>query len=167
MLGGPRTMSRTKIGAPQWPMRLLELYDEIQNSPNESIRSGPLGEAWLLLNSSILRYLQIHATRLGSVPAEDLEDIASQKSLEIVRRIDNGRWEISERSRSKVTGFLSMVARNGLVDLLREQGRRVEPADASRPEWDITEEGPRRQMSRGDSPDLLVERNEVAAALRA
>jgi DNA-directed RNA polymerase specialized sigma24 family protein len=59
-----------------------------------------------------------------------------------------------------------MVARNGLVDLLREQGRRVEPADEGRPEWDVTAEGRRRQVSMLDAPDNLAERREFASALR-
>ena len=145
----------------------MELCGEIQRCRDEQSRSKPLGEAWLLLNASISRYLGIHTTRLGTVSREDLEDIASQKSLEILRRIDMGTWELSERIPSKVTGFLSMVARNGLVDLLREQGRRVEPADEARPEWDVTEEGQGRQVSMADPPDNLAERKEFAAALRA
>ena len=115
----------------------------------------------------MLRYLRIHTTRLGPISHEDQEDIASQKSLEILRRIDRGTWELVERTPSKVTGFLSMVARNGLVDMLREQGRRVEPADKLRPEWDVAEEGHKRQVSAVDPPDNLAERREFAAALRA
>lgn len=159
-------MQSPEIGAPRWPSRLKELAAELRSSRNEPARSGPLSEAWLLLTASVSKYLRIHTTRLGKIPREDMEDIVSQKSLEILRQIELGTWDIPNKSHSEIRGFLSMVARNGLVDLLRMQGRRIEPADEETPEWDVAAEGRARLVRKMDPPDTLAERKEFAVALR-
>jgi RNA polymerase sigma factor (sigma-70 family) len=55
-----------------------------------------------------------------------VEHLASEKALDLVRRLESGAWDLEGRDPGEVTGFLSTVARNGLVDLFRERGRHVE-----------------------------------------
>lgn len=152
--------------APRWPDHLKTLVGEIRRVGDDSVRSDLLGKIWLILNASISEYLRIHGTRLGKIPLEDAEDIAAQKSLEILRRIDLGTWETADATASKITGFLSRVARNGLVDRLRMEGRRVEPADEEHPEWEVADPARSIPVSVIDPPDGAVERKEFAAALR-
>jgi DNA-directed RNA polymerase specialized sigma24 family protein len=151
---------------PRWPLRLAELCLEIQDPPSEKTLDVARAEAWDLLNASISKYLRIHCARLGTVSREDLEDIAAEKSLDLLRKAESGVWDISGRPASDIRGFLSKVARNGLVDVLREAGRRVEPQDGDRPEWDVGETAEETTMGTADSPDTLVERREFAGALR-
>ncbi len=144
----------------------MELCQELRAPANECARDAARGEVWELLNSVISRYLRMHETRIGVVSQEDIEDIAAEKSLDLLRRAELGTWDTSGRSPSDITGFLSKVARNGLVDVLREAGRRVEPADERRPEWDVGTVDEDSAMQMTESPDILVERREFAFALR-
>ncbi len=151
---------------PRWPLRLAELCLEFRDSPSEKTLEVARSEAWELLNASISKYLRIHCARLGAVSREDLEDIAAEKSLDLLCKAESGVWDISSRPASDIRGFLSKVARNGLVDVLRQAGRRVEPQDGDRPEWDVGETAEETTLGTSDSPDALIERREFAGALR-
>ena len=159
-------MSSSDASVPKWPQRLAELAGEIHSPPSQATLDAARAEAWELLNSSLSKYLRIHSTRLGSIPREDFEDVAAEKSLDLLRKIESGAWDLSHRPASDIRGFLSKVARNGLVDVLRERGRRVEPADESRPEWEIGDMGEETAMSATEAPDIQVEQKEFAGALR-
>ncbi|MFH1278041.1 MAG: sigma-70 family RNA polymerase sigma factor [Candidatus Eisenbacteria bacterium] len=132
-------------------------------------RDGPsrdalLGEAWLLLNSALTRYLRYHSVRLGRLSQEDIEDIASEKSLDLLRRAEHGKWRMDGRLESEIAAFISKVARNGLLDALNLDRRRIEPADQTD---DAPDRFDRRSGEMGTgSPEVLVERREFARALR-
>jgi RNA polymerase sigma factor (sigma-70 family) len=81
---------------------------------------------WSLLNSVLLRDLRSQVHRLGSVPHEEILDIAADKSLELVRRSEAQQWKLEGKSPEEIAGFLRTVARNGLVDSLRRSGREVQ-----------------------------------------
>jgi RNA polymerase sigma factor (sigma-70 family) len=159
-------MTESVPGNPKWPSHLKELCEEIRSAASRATRDQARAEAWELLNTAISRYLRIHSTRLGRIPSEDLEDIAAEKSLDLLRRAELGTWDMSGRSASDITGFLSRVARNGLVDALREAGRRVEPPSEDQAEWDVGESGEGTTMGTVDPPDVALERKEFAEALR-
>jgi RNA polymerase sigma factor (sigma-70 family) len=106
---------------------------------------------------------------LGSVSREDAEDIAADKSLDLVCKIELEVWDPTKRSPSEITGYLSKVARNGLVDRLREAGRWVEIATEDQPEWDpdlSVLETPDDSRKPPDPPSNLLERKEFVATLR-
>ncbi len=159
-------MSTARSDGPRWPARLKQLCIELCHPPDKAARDSIREEVWLLLNSSIWQYLQIHVPRLGRAAREDLEDIASQKSLDLIRKLESKTWDVADRSPAEIAAFLSTVARNGLIDLLRETGRRVEPREEDRPAWDVGEVAKGGAMTWADSPELLVERKEFAQALR-
>lgn len=159
-------MSATRSQGPRWPARLKDLCLALGSARDGPEREDARGEIWLLLNSSILQYLQFHTARLGKASREDREDIAAQKALGLMSRLEEGLWDVSDRTPSEITGFLSKVARNGLVDLLRETGRRVEPKEDDRPEWDVGGSSQESTVNRADSPDIQVERKEFASELR-
>ncbi|MBU1702089.1 MAG: sigma-70 family RNA polymerase sigma factor [Candidatus Eisenbacteria bacterium] len=167
--GHPSLDSPATSQGPLWPKRLEQLSRTLRHPQNNSQQDRDREAAWFLLNASISKYLRIHLSRLGKASPEDLEDIASQKSLDLLRRIESGSWEMTGRTDGEIMGFLSKAARNGLLDHLREKRRRIEPVDEDRPEWDVgpdTLENAVRTMSPIDPPDIQVERNEFAAALR-
>lgn len=162
-------MAATKFADAKWPARFKELCGELRHPRNAPSRDRDRSRVWLLLNSLLSQYLRFHAGRLGRVPQEDLEDIASGKSLEIMRRIELGVWEVTSSDTPQISGYLSRVARNGLVDRLREMGRRVETTEEDLAEVDFDANGPRGVKSAAgnpDSPDQQVERREFVEALR-
>lgn len=153
----------TKFEEPKWPNRLKETILEMQNSSASPRREEARGEALLLLNLAIGRYLRRHGHRFGFRNEDDLHDIASQKSLDLLRRAELGKWSPANRRGPEVMAYLSKVAERGLIDRLRETGRRVLPADENRPEWDVA--GKTRESTM-DPPDLGIERKDFAEALK-
>jgi RNA polymerase sigma factor (sigma-70 family) len=110
----------------------------------------------------LLRYLRLHGGRLGWVSEEDREDIAAQKSLELLGQIDSTRWQPNSLDREAIQGYLSTVARNGLVDRLRERGRQGVMAAPEEAEGSF----PDRDGARQIAPDAPVACEEFAGALR-
>lgn len=162
---------------PAWSIRLLTLVAALGPSAGtapDATGAAPDAvreEAWLLLNSSIHMKLRAIAPALGRFDPADLADIAAQKSLELLRRAEEGAWNVGGRSAGELAGFLGQVARHGLVDHLRRRERDVQPAAAG--DDDGGRSGGRAgpdldaQPARGPAPDAAVERREFAAALRA
>ncbi len=153
---GPRT--------PRWPARIKELCQRLPSSPDSVSRESIRAELWLLINASIARYLRLHSTRLGVVAREEMEDIAAEKSFDLLRRIETGENDMGERQPAEIASYLSRVARNGLLDQLREAARRVLPADEDCPEWEL---GGDALLSDAweRSPEQFVARREFATAL--
>ena len=102
---------------PGWPERVIELGRSWMTEPRA--RGESLARLWLLLNAALRKYLRIHAGRYGAVDWEDLQDIASEKSLEIIRKLDHGQWDPTASKPAQLCSFISTLARNGLVDHLR------------------------------------------------
>ncbi|MBD3336648.1 MAG: sigma-70 family RNA polymerase sigma factor [Candidatus Eisenbacteria bacterium] len=155
-------------GNPQWPRRLAALADRLGKDLGPADREAMRGEAWLLLNSSLSNYLQRHAARYGHAPREELEDIAAEKALDLLRRIESGTWDLSGRLVGEIHRFLSQVARNGLIDYFRRAGREV-PADGDgRPAWEEESRGGLEITDPGSAvsaPDARVERHEFVRTL--
>jgi DNA-directed RNA polymerase specialized sigma24 family protein len=153
---------------PEWPAHFRNLCREVCGPQDARSHDRARGGLWLLLNSLISQYLRFHITRQGRVPVEDLEDIAAEKSLDLLRRIESETWDPVPRPTEEITGFLSKVARNGLVDRLRAIGRRIELAGEDPAESQIDSAARRsvaETMSIPDPPDRGVERGEFVAAL--
>lgn len=146
----------------RWPLRLRELGDVLRSDRGDAIRRAALEEAWLLLHAALHRFLRHHAARFGSVHLEDLQDLCSEKSLELVRRIESGQWDLSGRDGGEIAGFVSTVARNGLVDLFRERDRTVVDGDAGEA---AGRSEPHPLRTAPESPEVGVERKDFAGAL--
>ncbi len=155
----------TAVSDPQWPARLSELCALLGRAPTPAARDRACGEAWVLLNINLRRYLRLHASRLGCVPASDVEDIAAAKALDLIRKAESGASGALARRCDEIPGFLSTIARNGLVDHLRRTGRLV-PLDAYEPRNGHSVHLDLISGPDGD-PNRAVECNEFAAALCA
>lgn len=119
-------MDRIPPAAPAWAGRIAPLIQELHDSsgaPREARRA----ELWLLLHAALFAALRAQARRIIPVSAEDLEDLASAKSLELLQRAEGNRWEPGARSAGDLMGYLWRVARNALVDLARRRGREAPP----------------------------------------
>ena len=171
-------MTRSNLPSYQanWPVRLRELCQSLQDDADAAQKDAARGEAWLLLNSSIFRYLRYQRIRLGGVETADLEDIAAQKSLDLLQKSEQGTWDLTDRSPGEITSFLATVARNGLMDLMRYKGRQLLHDPVEDPDFNVSGPDPTRTANtavrdattRGtaDRPSLRVERREFVEALR-
>jgi RNA polymerase sigma factor (sigma-70 family) len=100
-----------------------------------------------LLHAGLYACLRAQAGRVPAASAEDLEDLASQKALELLLRAEQGTWTVAGRTVPEVAGYVARVARHALVDLARSRGRECPPPDDAEV-WDAaiadrTEPAPR------------------------
>ncbi len=161
------------LDTPHWPRRLQSVCAELQQSPSAARRETLASEAWLLLNAVLANQLRLQEARHGHLAAQDREDVAAEKALALLRRCEDGRWDLSGRSAAEIVRFLATVARNGLVDLLRRQGRHVEQDRDGVDAWE-TDAGFTPSASRPDgggryaaaAPETNVERRQFVAAVR-
>jgi RNA polymerase sigma factor (sigma-70 family) len=146
----------------QWQERLIELAARlIQRLPDSDRRVVPA--LWQLLYVKLLQHMRAQSRRLGALAHEDLEELASQKALDLLNRIDSGEWDAAHAAPAEVVGFVSTVARNGVVDALRRGARQPR---TSLETWMETEDSP-SMTSSTEHPDGGIARREFAQALVA
>jgi RNA polymerase sigma factor (sigma-70 family) len=146
----------------RWPHRLETLLGEVRAAPGGEREESARRDIWVALNLCVGRYLRLHAPRLGRFAREDLEDLASQKSLELIRNLDTGVGALRGLTAADLPGFVSTVARNALVDRLREGERYSRPVD----EEEEVDEVIGMRVPSPERSDADVERREFAEALR-
>lgn len=131
-----------------WPERMLTLAAALADTGQPHAR----GEFWELLNLSLLQRIRLQARHYPGIPPDRLEDLAAEKALELVQRLDCGGWKPLETSTGELVNFISTVARNALVDELRRERRAaaVPPGQVQR----MAEERGRIN----EAPDLELER---------
>lgn len=151
----------------QWPNRLKHMAMQLQpesdtavSTESNSDSTSLHAEVWLLLHQAIRNSLQTQAPYQGRVSAEDLKDLASQKSIELLLRIVEGTWDLRDRSAEEIRGFISMAARNSIIDLLRRFGRLVSLEGESG-----TGESRDFRDTRTPSPEEVIRGGEFARAL--
>lgn len=136
---------------PQWPVRLREWAREFQVTRAQAVR----GHLWQTLHAAMLLYLRIHGTRLGRLDREDLEDVAAEKALDLLRKIEAGQVDFTHPTPGEITSYISRAARNALIDSQRARARLVDRPQAGESERSVV-----------DPPNLRVERREFIEALR-
>jgi RNA polymerase sigma factor (sigma-70 family) len=145
---------------PRWPVRLAALLTELRAATEAEHRDALRGETWLLLHAALSRYAANGIPRLS---VEDREDVAAEKSLDLLARAESGAWRVDGRSPGEIAAFLATVARHGVVDWSRRQARWVRPRSGAAME-DL-ESIPHRTLTPA-SPEVRVEGREFARALR-
>jgi len=161
----PRSLATDPSGSPRWARHLQDLCRRLRFPEREGSRDGDFEEAWLLLASSLLRYLRYHACGAADVEPEDLEDVARQKTLDLLGRVEAGQWEPWTRHPHEVAGYLSQTAHKGLVDVLRFRGR-FQPMSVLEPGGpEHGGDGPEAALVGAEDPFALVEREEFVRAL--
>lgn len=103
---------------PAWPGRLQELAVQDQGSAAQP--SGARDEMWLLVHMAVFYYLRSHSRRLGGFLEEDLHDLATEKSLDLLHRIRTGKWNLEGLEPLMIVAYFSKVARNCLIDQQRK-----------------------------------------------
>jgi DNA-directed RNA polymerase specialized sigma24 family protein len=146
-----------------WPERIIELGAEWKGARGPRELDRILGEMWPLLRAGLSRYLRLHCASRPSVGREDLRDIASEKALEILRKLHAGTWDPTASSAAELCSFVSALARNGLIDHLRIVGRERPRAFETHREWAAS---PARLPHRApETGDLVARRSDYVRAL--
>lgn len=147
----------------RWPDRLVAAIVAFQHATLPSHRAAARAEVWTLLGLALLKALRRQARFDRRFSPEDLEDLASSKTMELMIRLENNLWDPCDWEGRRLSGLLKATARNGLIDLSRraERKRRQEPVkneeedEIPDPEW-LTD------LTRASDP---VEQQEFAEAL--
>jgi RNA polymerase sigma factor (sigma-70 family) len=145
---------------PHWPCRVQALCAQLAcpEFDNAKIRT----ELWIILRDCLFRYLRCYAAQIYRAPREDLEDVASAKALDLLRRAESGVWKPGGRSPCEIAGYVAAAARNGLLDLAERNGRteRLEP--------DRIELSPQtlEWLAQPEPPGAVAETHEFVAALK-
>ncbi len=150
----------------RWPSHLQTLATRLRTPLDEQARDEILGQAWRILNGALTISLRSHARGSARVTPEDLEDLAAEKSLVLLRRIVSGETDFVDRSPAEIVSFFSRVARHDLLDLLKQSSRRTVPLEEDRTGNDIDQTSPGQLRSSTEPPDAQAERREFAGALR-
>jgi RNA polymerase sigma factor (sigma-70 family) len=126
---------------PLWAAEIARLSRILSPAARDAGSTEVIERLWTVVSLAIRRYLHIHGSRFASVRAEDLEDLGSQKTLELIEKIVSRSWDLTNRSASEIAGYISTSARNALLDHGRRAGRLVRPEDN---EWErvMTESTP-------------------------
>jgi DNA-directed RNA polymerase specialized sigma24 family protein len=152
-------MSATTGPAPGWAVHLQALCRAIARHPQQPATRESRTQAWQLVYFTLGRYLRYHAARLAPLAPEDLEDISSQKTLELMGKVDTSSGRLLDLEAAEMPAFLSTVARNGLVSWLKRRHRSVQPLD------EVELSGGERAVAPGGQPVGNAESAEYAHAL--
>jgi RNA polymerase sigma factor (sigma-70 family) len=139
-----------------WPERLIALARELPSS--ETAR----GQFWLLLNLALQQRLRIERARTGPITDDDLLDLAADKSLELMTRLDSHKWNLRTASADRVTAFVSTVARNGLIDHLRKIDRRATDTEEDMDSTKLSANPPTQEIP---DPAIEAEREGLVSAI--
>ncbi len=153
-------------GEPRWPLRLQAAARAFRATVEEEAKNDHLAVLWIGLQVALLTYARTHARRFGRLDDGELRDIAAEKSLELVRRLDHkDGGEFDSLNLGQFCVFLSNVARNGVIDRIRVLAR-----EAAGPEgeaiFDRTAEGTSVTYRATVGHERSVERLEFALALK-
>ncbi len=121
--------------APAWAHALREAVPSLigaSGAERERVRAT----LWSTLHAALFASMRMQAGRIAPVSQEDLEDLASAKSLELMGRAEAGTWDPQPHPPHEVAGFVRRVARNGLVDLARRRSRECPPPE-NEELWDM------------------------------
>lgn len=117
----------------RWAVRVCELVAQWRLPLGDVARDAVLAELWTLLNLALQRYVRAQARRFGPIAPEDVVDLAADKTLELLRRLDRREWDPALGSHAQLCGYLFSVARNGVVDHVHLRGREVLASDLPHP----------------------------------
>jgi DNA-directed RNA polymerase specialized sigma24 family protein len=91
---------------------LIDLAADLRTGGEPRVRART--EVWVLLRDALVRVLRVHASSVRAIHADDLEDIASTKALELILRVESGAWDPRGRQGGEVAAYVGVVARHAL-----------------------------------------------------
>ena len=121
-------MSSPPTPTSRWPARVIEAAATARKA-RPAARMAARATLWTLLHAALFASLRSQAGRVAAMSQEDLEDLASQKALELLLKAEEGAWDPDGRADHEVAGYVARVARHALVDLARRRGRECPPPE--------------------------------------
>jgi len=112
------------LSTARWPDRIRELAAECRAGDGQNGERA-LGELWILVNLALQKFARDCSRRIHGMDPEDIRDIASDKSLELLGSLATGLWDPVASTPAGICAFLASVARHGVVDRLRADRREV------------------------------------------
>lgn len=148
---------------PQWPGRLIGICAALARARDPE-RPALRTSAWVLLRDCLHSMLRQEAARFPGTVAEDLEDVASAKALDLLARAERGSWSPANRSPGEMVSYLRATARHGLVRNAQQRSRTVSLEGMAAPEGEVgKQDGPWHAPSA--QPERTVESHEFAERL--
>lgn len=140
---------------PLWPLRVIDQARALKDGAPAG-RQRALEDLWLLIHGALLAGLAAAAAgRPYFVDPEVRRDIASDKALALLRRLEDGSWDPAASGPGQLCSFLNTVARNGLADYERtsaaerRRSEKIQEARVGRDPW-------RQQETDAAQPDNAV-----------
>jgi len=146
---------------PRWPQRLQDLARQQRTAVSETLNNRLRDEMWLLIHTGLYYYLRSQSRRLSWSLEDELHDLATEKSLELLGRIRAGKWELAGLEPLMIVAYFSKVARNCLLDWQRK--RKSEQSFVAAAQRRAASEAPRPAPA---TPLVQLERKEFAQELR-
>jgi len=146
--------------APAWAHAVRAAVPALTSARGPA-REAPRACLWRLLHAALFASLRAQAGRVAPVSQEDLEDLASVKSSELMARAEAGVWDPAPHPPHAVAGFIRSVARNGLIDLARRRARECPPPDDEEM-WDMAVAD---RLPQAPGPEDWASAREFVAAL--
>ena len=115
-------MSTFPLLPPLWAERIVPAARDLRRARPARQRAARAA-LWPLLHGALFAALRAQSGKVLAVSREDLEDLASAKALELLLRAEEGAWDLDGREPREVAGYITQVARHGLIDLARRRGR--------------------------------------------
>lgn len=107
---------------------LAETWRSTQGEERERI----LGEIWTLIILGLEKYMRAFSRRYGAQDRDEIRDIARDKALDLLVRLDRQAWDTKASTPAQLCAFLASVARNGIVDHWRTRNREVQVSESPR-----------------------------------
>ena len=146
---------------PRWPAQLQDLVRRYDAADDETLRTQIHNRIWVLIHTCLFTYLRSHSGRLSLGTPEDISDLATEKSLDLLDRISTGKWNLSDSEPLSIVAYVSKVARNCLLDWNTARNR--EQAARWAVQTGFTNDANGKHPA---TPQEKLERKEFAQALR-
>ena len=123
-----RVTSTRTVRVSHWPGRIRELAARCRQTLDAGEKEILHAELWKLLGLAVHKYVLLQTGRLGRLTADDVADVTSEKTLELIRRLDRRQWNPTESTDAQLCSFIAAVARHGVVDVFRRRRREARAA---------------------------------------
>lgn len=123
-LSTPSRQEREDPDFPIWPQHLLDLAGAFHTA-RERERRSLQKRFFVLLYTSLYILIKSQAGRFYSISREDLEDMASERSLYLMQRLERGTWDLSGRTPYELYRYLYKVAHTSLIKVCHKSSQTV------------------------------------------
>ncbi|MCP4546894.1 MAG: sigma-70 family RNA polymerase sigma factor [bacterium] len=150
---------------PLWAEQLQVLSGRLKNNDDELARDSLRQDTWLILHNALQIFLQTHSRHYPTITDDDRHDLATEKSLGLLFRIESGAWDLSDRHPLEIARYLSRVARNGMTNLCKKNDRMIRIMDEDTENSQAYYVNRAEQLISRETPEIHMGRKRYARAL--